>query len=186
MRSCVLRQVRRGSNLWISWCGTWDCPGEICLCLTNQGIWLGEMAELLKQREQRGFQSPLAVDKSGGKRTLDEPRVVDSSADFRVKMLDSTTHLRKSKAQTDGGEGWEQISHPCWKTGSHEKDGGQDEMITADVEINHVMCLRVKMGVSNIVIIISVNADTKSFWFSPWPERFPSPCFHIIRAPYYL
>lgn len=40
-------------------------------------------------------------------------------------------------------------------------------MITADVEINHVMCLRVKMGVSNIIIIISVNADTKSFWFSP-------------------
>lgn len=40
-------------------------------------------------------------------------------------------------------------------------------MIKADVEINHVICLRVKMGVSNIIIIISVNANTKCFWFSP-------------------
>lgn len=47
------------------------------------------------EREQRGFQSLPAVDKSGGKPVLDEPRVVDSPADFRVKMLDSTAQVRK-------------------------------------------------------------------------------------------
>lgn len=48
----------------------------------------------------------------------------------------------------------------------HGRGEGQDEMIRAHVEINHVMCLSVKMGVSN-VFIISVNANTKCFWFSP-------------------
>jgi len=55
----------------------------------------------------------------------------------------------------------------------------------ADVEINHVMCRSVKMGVSDI-FIISVKANLKCFWFSPWPGHFPSPHFHVIRVPYYL
>lgn len=72
--------------------------------LTNRSVWLGGTAKLLKEREQRGFQSLPAVDKSDGKPMLDEPRVVDSPADFRVKMLDNTTQVRKSKAEADGGE----------------------------------------------------------------------------------
>lgn len=52
------------------------------------------MAERLK-----GLQSLPAADKSDGKWMLDEPRIVDSPADFWVKMLDSTTRVRKMKAQ---------------------------------------------------------------------------------------
>lgn len=73
--------------------------------LTNRGVWLGGTAELPKDKEQRGFQSLRAVDKSDGKHMLAEPRVVDSPADFRIRMLDNTTQVRKSKAEADGGEG---------------------------------------------------------------------------------
>jgi len=70
--------------------------------LTTRCIWLGGTAELLRKREQRGFQSLPAIEKSDGKHMLDEPRVVESPAAFRVRMPGHTTQVRRSKAEAGG------------------------------------------------------------------------------------
>lgn len=52
------------------------------MCLTVEAF---SSEERLEEREQRGFQSLSAVDRSNGKSMLDEPRLVDSPADSESK-----------------------------------------------------------------------------------------------------